>query len=67
MKKILPFVLAAAMAGPATAGNLTEPEMEPEVLAEETAATSSGGILIPIFLLVFLAAAASSGGGGGGA
>ncbi len=48
------------------AGNLTEPVIEPEVIAEDTAATSSGGLLIPIFLVILLAAAASSSGGGGG-
>ena len=45
----------------AFAGNLVEPMMEPEVVAQETT-SSGGGLLIPILLLVFLAAAASSGG-----
>ena len=45
----------------AFAGNLVEPTMEPEVIAETT--TSSGGsMLVPILLLVLIAAAAASGG-----
>jgi len=61
MKKAFFAPIAALFATKASAGNLVEPMMEPEVV--EAATTSSGGgLLIPILLLVFLAAAASGGG-----
>jgi len=64
MSKLVPVVLALMIATPSFAGNLATPMIEPEVIAQDTAATSSGGgLLIPIFLLLFVAAAASSSGG----
>jgi len=49
----------------AYAGNMAEPMIEPDVIAQETA-SSDGGLLIPLFLLLLLAAAASGGSDGGG-
>jgi hypothetical protein len=50
--------LCAALSGPAAAGGMAEPLMEPEVIVEEASA-SSGGIVVPLLLLAILAAVAS--------
>ena len=59
MKK---FVLAAALAGAASAGfagSLEAPVMEPEVIVEESSGTSAGGIVVPLMLLLVIAAIAA--------
>lgn len=58
MKKLALAAVLAASASTAFAGGLTEPAMEPTVVAEK--ASSSGGILIPLLLLIVVAAAVSS-------
>ena len=69
MKMKNSVALAAACltlaSAPVYAGGMAEPLMEPEVIAEETAAGSSGFVL-PLLLLVLIAAVVSGGGGGGG-
>jgi len=62
MKKTFMASFAALFATKATAGNLAEPMMDPDVV-EASTSSSGGGLLIPIMLLIFLAAAASGGGG----
>lgn len=57
--------LCAALAGPAFAGGMAEPLMEPEVIVEESSA-SSGGIVVPLLLIAIIAAVASGSGGSGG-
>lgn len=65
MKRFAGVLLACALATPSFAGSVGEPLIEPEVIAEDTAASSGAGLLVPIFMLLFLAVAASAGGGGG--
>ena len=64
MKYLKPAAAVAAAlsmsAAPVHSGGLAQPVMEPEVIAEESAATSTGGFVLPLFLLVILAAVASS-------
>lgn len=62
MKKLMAATFASLFATKASAGNLVDPMMEPEVV-EAATNSSGGGLLIPILLLLFLAAAASGGGG----
>ena len=62
MKKL---VLAAALAGTAsiaTAGSMSAPIIEPEVVietVEETSSGTSGGIILPLIIIALIAAAAS--------
>ncbi|MGG7644094.1 hypothetical protein ACQ5SP_04690 [Rhodovulum sp. YNF3179] len=58
MKKLIAagacaFALSATAA---TAGNMAEPVMEPEVIVEDTA-TSDGGILVPLLAIILIGAA----------
>ncbi|MEL7026525.1 MAG: hypothetical protein AAGO57_04740 [Pseudomonadota bacterium] len=55
---------AALVAGQAQAGNLAEPILSPEVIAEESSDTS--GFIIPLVLLAIIAAIIAFGDGGGG-
>ncbi|MGB1234568.1 MAG: hypothetical protein ACPG5U_02405 [Planktomarina sp.] len=63
MKKLAIAAVFATAASTAFAGNMTEPMMAPEVVAEvvETAAagSSGGGLIIPLILVALIAAAAS--------
>ncbi|PWE33602.1 hypothetical protein DDZ14_05295 [Maritimibacter sp. 55A14] len=57
MKRI---ALAAAFSLATTsafAGNIAEPVMEPEVIAEETSSSAGAGILLPVLAIVLVAAA----------
>lgn len=60
MKKL---ALAAALSVAATtafAGGIAEPEMEPEVIVEDTSSSSGGGLVVPLLLLVLVAAAVAA-------
>ena len=56
---LLAGCVSALLASSAMAGNLAEPMMAPEVIAEESAA-SSQGFVIPLLLVALLAAVLSS-------
>lgn len=64
IKKIIALAALGTMVAtaPVKAGGMAEPVMEPEVIAEETAA--SGGFVLPLILIALLVVAASSSGGG---
>jgi len=53
----------ALLSVPAFAGGMTEPVMEPEVVAAATS-SSSAGILVPLLLLLLIAAAVAGGSDG---
>lgn len=58
-------LLCTALSGPAIAGGMAEPLMEPEVIVEESS-ESSGGIVVPLLLIAIIAAVASGSGGSAG-
>jgi hypothetical protein len=58
MKLLKAALIASVLAAPVYAGNLTPPQIEPEIVTPTS--SSSGGILIPLLLVVLLAAAVSS-------
>lgn len=60
---MLSVAMALALAVPAHAGNIAEPVMEAEVIAEEAAGTG-GGWILPLVMIAVIAAVASSSGGG---
>lgn len=64
MKRLLLCTTAAIhfTAGFGIAGGVTEPVMEPEVVAAATS-SSAGGVVVPLLLLLVVAAALSAGGG----
>ncbi len=59
MKKIAFAATLAFVVTGAEAGNLDEPQMEPEVIIEETATSSAGGVVIGLLLVALLVATAS--------
>lgn len=63
MKRLLLCTTAAVhfTAGFGLAGGVTEPVMEPEVVAAATSSSASG-VIVPLLLLLVVAAALSSGG-----
>lgn len=64
MRRLLLCTTAAIhfTAGFGIAGGVTEPVMEPEVVAAATS-SSAGGVVVPLLLLLVVAAALSAGGG----
>jgi len=60
MKRTLPaLTLALALvAGPALAGGLDLPTIEPQVIVEETGTSASHDWVVPLMLLAMLAATA---------
>ncbi|NSX56478.1 hypothetical protein [Parasulfitobacter algicola] len=62
MKKTLSaFALSFAVAGGAFAGGFDEPEMEKEIIIEETeTSSSSAGVIIPLIALLLIVAVASA-------
>lgn len=61
MKKIaLAAVLSATAATAVSAGNYSEPYIEPTIVVEEAASSSSAGLIVPLMLLVIIAAVASN-------
>ena len=62
MKKIALAAAFSLAATSVTAGSppKVEPQMEQDVVVEDTTATSDGGILVPLLFLVMIGAAAAN-------
>lgn len=56
MKIVKAAVLASLVATPALAGGISEPIIEPVVVAEEATSSSNAGILVPILALILIGA-----------
>ncbi len=59
MKKIAVAAAFSIAVTGAQAGGLDAPQMEPEVIIEETSASSAGGVVIGLLLVALLVATAS--------
>ncbi len=63
-KAVCAMAVITLMSQSALAGGMAEPLMEPEIIAQETAAGTGGGWVIPLILIAVIAAVASSTSGG---
>jgi hypothetical protein len=54
------MAVALVLGGPALAGGMAEPVMEPTVIEEETTTSSRAGILVPILAILLIGLAISN-------